>query len=213
MNTWWAGQVGRLEFLPTLRASKALGAYEVGFCPTAWPERTFSFKADPTGGLDQCVMEPGRPGWLLKYAWYPMWSRGTNVDGAHQSAGEYLYLGPGTNGAYWNWEGVSPRLSREFGTLIGGADSINKWTGVHYGGRVMHERNLVHVRNQWSRKRVPLMGESAQSVVGGNPTEMAAFNAAPHMPKWRLRNDWSKNGGNLNYLFNDGSVETYPYSF
>jgi prepilin-type processing-associated H-X9-DG protein len=212
MNTWWAGQVGRHEFLPRLKRDRYLGTYEIGFCPKAWAQRNFVWVSDPTAEFDKLVMNNALGGNQIAYAWYPMWSRGEDVNDGHQSAGEYLYLGPGTNGAFWNWEGVSPDLSREFGNDSPfPPDGINKWTGVHYNGKVTRESNQVHISTVWSKKRVPLMGESALSPVGGFPWDLAASAAAPHMSRFRARGAYSVYGGKMNYLFTDGSVLTYNY--
>jgi prepilin-type processing-associated H-X9-DG protein len=212
MNTWWAGQVGRHELLPRLKAMRYLDTYEIGFCPKAWAQRNFDWADDPAQGFDRLVMRNGLSGNQIAYAWYPMWSRGDQVNDGHQSAGEYLYLGPGTNGAYWNWEGVSPALSREFGNDTPWPDDrINQWTGVHFNGVVTRESNLAHVSTRWTRQRVPIMGESAVSPANGVPWDMTQPSAGPHMSKFRPRGSYGMNGGRMNYLFTDGSVLTYNY--
>ncbi len=214
MNTWWGGQVARHELLPFLKSKKYLGTIEVGFCPIAWAAKNFTFEVDPAGGPDQLKMAGGVPGDQLQYWCWPMWSRGDLVNNGHQNAGEYMYLGPGANGCWWNWEGASPRLSKEFGDNSPWPfDSINQWTGVHYNGRVTCENNGAQKGNTWSKKRVPIMGEAPRAAVATTPWDFNVSAAGPHMPKWRMIASWGKNGGYMNYLFNDGSVLTYPYSF
>jgi prepilin-type N-terminal cleavage/methylation domain-containing protein/prepilin-type processing-associated H-X9-DG protein len=205
---WWSGHMMRIEMYPMLKSLGYMGAYEIGFCPFAWQAKNFNYQPDPAGGYDRLVMEGGVPGETVTYQWRPRWSFGVN--GHHESRGDYLYLGPGTNGGWWNWEGVSSRLSREFGNMPPWpADRINGWTGVNANGRVTNEQNNVHVSNRWSGKRVPLMGES--SLYTGSMDASAPV-AAPHISRYRAANNWNTSGGNMNYLFTDGSVETYPFS-
>ncbi len=216
-NPWWAGQVTRHEFLPMLVRQRYLGTAEVGFCPVAWEQRNFNYVKDPSRPYDPLVMENGLGGWQIAYAGYPMWSRGDFVDVGHQNAGEYLYLGPGTNGTWWNWESVSARLAIEYGNdgTSNQPDRINRWTGIYANGRVTRFSDTPYpgrtISTVWSRKRVPIMGEAAQTLANSDWTQLSLPNAAPHMPRWRARSQWSISGGNLNYLFNDGSVITYPY--
>jgi prepilin-type N-terminal cleavage/methylation domain-containing protein len=204
----WAGQCARHQMLPELKARKYLGSIEVGFCPLAWAEKNFSYQPDPAGGYDKLTMDAGTPGWLALYEWRPRFSSGAQTDGGHQSRGEYMYLGPGANGIWWNWEGVAPKLSMEFGNQGDFPDDrITFWTGVHANGKVTNEHYGVHVNNRWSGKRVPIMGESSLWTGGWDVL------AAPHMRKYRSSYQWSQTAGNANYLFNDGSVVTYPFSF
>ncbi|HEV7300152.1 MAG TPA: DUF1559 domain-containing protein [Tepidisphaeraceae bacterium] len=206
----WSGTMNRLEVLPLLRNLRYLGSYEVAFCPKAWAQKNFSWTPNSTGGLDQFTMDGGAGGWEINYAWQPKHSNGGAVNGAHQSAGEYMYLGPGTAGTWWNWEAVSPRLSQEFGNRSPfPADRIAEWTGVHANGRVTIWGGSSHViAPTYSGKRVPLMGEGAVCPANGSEPS-----AGPHKSKPRPSMSWSQEGGELNYLFTDGSVVTYPYNF
>lgn len=204
----WAGQCARLEMLPMLKQMRYLGTYEIGFCPKAWAARNFQYQTDPAGGYDKILMDGGVPGYEAMYEWRPRFSNGAAVDGHHQSRGEYMYMGPGAHGNWWNWEGVSPRLSREFGNS--GAfpnDRITNWAGIHANGKVIYEYYGMKTSETWSGQRVPFMGESA--VWRGGWDNLSA----PHMPKIRNQYDWAKDAGQGAYLFTDGSVEVYRYSF
>ena len=203
----WAGNVCRWETYPVLKQMHYLGAYEVGFCPKAWAARNFDYAPDPVGQYDKIVMYGGVPHWNSPYQWRPRYSNGAFTDGSHMSVGEYMYAGPGSNCAWWDWEGVSTKISREFGNSGSFPDDrINNWVGVRSNGRVMYENYGIKVSPTWTNKRVPLMGEAAVYQYDLSTV------SAPHMSKIRYQYDWSVDAGFGNYLFNDGSVEAYRFA-
>ncbi len=205
----WSGHCARLEMLPMLVAKGYLSAIQVGFCPNAWRQRNFDYDNLGTSfGSHQIVMRNGAAGWQADYEWRPRFSNGGFVDGHHQSRGEYLYTGPGANARWWDWEGVSPRISAEFGNSGSFPnDRITMWTGVSVSGKVTNEWYGSHVANSWSGKRVPIMGESSLWMGDWDTV------AAPHFTKRRFQFDWYQSAGTGNYLFTDGSAKTYVFSF
>lgn len=122
--------------------------------------------------------------------------------------GNYLYLGPGTYGTFWVPHIMSPRLvHREQGEYRwhdANKRHIREWCGVHADGTVgmPFEPNGPQ---KWSGTRVPIMGEASLE-------SKDKLRAAPHMPRYKKPEDYAESGGNMNYLFTDGSVVTYPFS-
>jgi prepilin-type processing-associated H-X9-DG protein len=122
--------------------------------------------------------------------------------------GNYLYLGPGTYGIWWAPHIMSPRLvDRDRGEYRWHNETrrhIREWCGVHSDGTV--RMPFPPNRPQaWSGCRVPLMGEASLE-------RRDKRRGAPHMTRFKEATNYAESGGLMNFLFNDGSVVTYPYS-
>ena len=116
--------------------------------------------------------------------------------------GDYLYTGPGVNPRYWYGAELSPRLTEtEF-------PGMWSWGGVHADGSVMNA-NGVGFNAQWSGQRVPLLGDSKYV----NWADAAYPQGAPHFCKPGNAWSYNLNKGLQNFLFTDGSVFAYPYSY
>lgn len=195
------GAIIRGTFLPKLVKLKYLATEEVGFCPEAWG---MGFRYDFNTGLGRNTFvdmsgSPGNPPWWGAMAFQ---SGGDSGGFGHMNRGEYLWWGPGAHSWTLNRNSVSGLMLRDINPT-----ATEIWVyGVHADGFVGDAGNYNRPSARYVNERMPLMGEGQRA--GPNWTNPRQ---APHRPNPRLESDYRTSGGLMNYLYSDGSVETWEY--
>jgi len=196
-RTWgnrnrWGGESFWQRNLPALEASKYLNQ-KIGYCT--------KFRNLPNN----------TPNW-----WRPSDDYKFVTGDWHDACkGNYLYIGIGANGRWWQ-ESYCPRLVHwsqgEF------SKNFQHTAGVHADQRSYYCQTaspfnfLCEDRNKptpWSGRPSPLMGCPYLQDWGASGSPVYA----PHFPTRRLPNAFFIEGGKLNFLFTDCRVKTYPMSF
>jgi len=186
----------------------------VGFCPVMWaPDTWFKYTYTASVGQDVCsgVVDFGSADYFGMVNTQSGCPNNPVAGSDNQSRGEYVYFGPGVYGRYgWRANGIPTDLTAEQFSAIkntGPATDYWQWAGVDSNGNVHSESNYSNYAAKGVMRAV-IMGDTCLIQKAISPTEAPDMHNVTHPIHFKAPATQT-NGGDMNYLYIDGSVGTY----